>query len=153
MMARRARWCLVLAGLGMSMPGCDAFVEGKNDLAHMETAKVVIDGRVIDVWVARTPLEQQRGLMFVTGEEMGANQGMLFLFPREELRGFWMANTPQALDILFLRTDGTVVHRTTMRAYDRSTYSSIEPARYVLELRAGRCTELGIQVGDQVVLP
>jgi uncharacterized membrane protein (UPF0127 family) len=153
MTARRVGLYLTIVGLSMFVPGCDPFVEGKNDLDHMETAKVAIGDHTIDVWVARSPLEQQRGLMFVTADEMDPDQGMLFVFPREELRGFWMANTPQALDILFLRTDGTVVHQTTMRAFDRSTYSSIEPARYVLELRAGRCAELGVHVGDRVILP
>jgi uncharacterized membrane protein (UPF0127 family) len=153
MMSGRAWLAIVVVHLAVVPTGCERVVGGRNDLASMEKGIVTINGHPFDVRVARTSTELQRGLMYVEREELGPDQGMWFVFDREELRSFWMANTPQALDIAFVRTDGTIVHITTMRAYDRSHYSSIEPARYALEVRAGRLAELGIGVGDKAVGP
>lgn len=142
---------LIVLVFGMS--GCEPLFGGRNDLSSMETAVVTVKGHEFKVWVARTAVELQRGLMHVTADEMGPDQGMLFVFAREEPRSFWMASTPQSLDIAYIRTDGTIVQVTTMRAHDRGTYSSVEPARYALEVRAGRLAELDIRIGDEVVLP
>jgi uncharacterized membrane protein (UPF0127 family) len=146
---------VALAGMlaSLMLPGCEDFLHGKNDLSSMKTDTVSINGHEFAVWLAINPLDQQRGLMYVTEDELGPDQGMLFIFAREQPRSFWMANTPQDLDIAYIRTDGTIVNILTMRAYDRGTYLSVEPARYALEVRAGRFAELGIHIGDRAVLP
>ena len=45
----------------------------------------------LKVEVADTPDKHARGLMF--RNHLGENEGMLFIFPTEETRNFWMKNT------------------------------------------------------------
>ena len=80
-------------------------------------------------------------------------RGMLFVFERELVRGFWMFNTPTPLDIAYARADGTIVTIRTMKPFDTSTYSSVFPAQYALEVKAGTFKELGIFEGDKIILP
>lgn len=106
------------------------------------------------VEVARTVDEQARGLMFRT--DVPADGGMLFApYPADggppKEASFWMENTPSALDILFVRADGTVARIAENAVpYDRTPIASGEPVAAVLELRGGRAGELGIAEGDRV---
>lgn len=145
--------CVALA-LGLS--GC-APTKG-NDLTKMDKAKLTINGHVFDVWIARTEDERERGLMFVTPdqlapEEDGAERGMLFLFETQKPLSFWMKNTVTPLDIAFINSDKSIVATHTMKPLDESTYPSDRPAKYALEVRAQVFKTLGIRVGDAVVIP
>src|SRR5262245_20779394 len=42
------------------------------------------------IWLATTEQQQQEGLMYVPPEDIADDQGMLFVFPDERIRGFWM---------------------------------------------------------------
>ena len=144
--------------------GCDNGVADvqttgrRNNLAEMATARMSIKGHPFEVWLARSNSEITLGLMRVTEEELastadGADRGMLFVFAREQQLGFWMHNTITPLDIAYIRADGTIVKTHTMVPLDTSTYPSVEPAMYALEIRAGRLAELGIFEGDRAILP
>ena len=108
------------------------------------------------VELADTAEEQARGLMFRTN--LSDDFGMLFApypptgAPREA--SFWMKNTPSALDILFIRADGTVarIAENTIPMSEVSVTSG-EPVAAVLEVRGGRTAELGIGEGDRVRWP
>jgi uncharacterized membrane protein (UPF0127 family) len=78
---------------------------------------------------------------------------MLFVFPDERLRGFWMKNTITSLDIAFARMDGTIVAIHTMPPLTLETFPSFEPAMFALEVKAGTFAALGIQEGDKLVIP
>lgn len=109
---------------------------------------------VFKVEVARTPAEQQRGLMYRT--DIPENGGMLFApyppeggGPREA--SFWMKNTPSPLDIIFVRADGTIARIAENTVpFSEAPVPSGEPIAAVLELRGGRSAELGISEGDKV---
>ena len=77
--------------------------------------------------------------------------GMLFIFPFERLQSFWMANTPIALDILFVNSSKEIVyiHRYTRPLSPESVESDI-PSQYVLELPAGFCDTYGIVESDRL---
>jgi uncharacterized protein len=101
------------------------------------------------VEVARSGMEQARGLMFRT--ELGANEGMIF--PMNPPRGvaFWMRNTVIPLDIIFVGVDGRISNIAANAVpYDERALPSIGSAMGVLELRGGRAAELGIVPGDKV---
>jgi uncharacterized membrane protein (UPF0127 family) len=110
--------------------------------------------RQFNVEVARTPAEQERGLMFRTN--IPADGGMLFTpypadggAPREA--SFWMKNTPSALDILFVRPDGTIARiAANAQPFTEDPLKSGEPVGAVLEINAGRAAALGIAPGDKV---
>jgi len=101
------------------------------------------------VELATTPAERSRGLMY--RRSMPADHGMLFDFEREEMVSMWMRNTYISLDMLFIRTDGSIarIAQHTEPLSER-TISSGEPVRFVLELNAGMSTQLGISPDDVV---
>jgi uncharacterized membrane protein (UPF0127 family) len=99
--------------------------------------------------LADTPDERTRGLMF--REQMDDEHGMLFLFPDEQQRAFWMKNTLISLDMIFIRSDHTilgVVHEAT----PKTTVSRQVPgnSQFVLEINGGRAAALGIEAGQEV---
>jgi uncharacterized protein len=76
------------------------------------------------------------GLMDVF--DMPDNKGMLFIFEDEEPRSFWMANTPIALDIIFVNADKEIVRiQQNTRPYSDRNVVSDYPAMYVVETNAG----------------
>ena len=98
--------------------------------------------------VADTPQSLEKGLMFRT--HLPPNTGMLFQFPSEGPRSFWMRNTLISLDMLFLKEDGSIItiHQNTQTQSDQG-YPSTEPAKYGIELPAGTVKTLGIRLGDR----
>ena len=48
---------------------------------------------------------------------------------------------------------GFLARTLTMKALDESTYSSIEPAKYALELRSGELAARSIAAGDHAEIP
>lgn len=109
---------------------------------------------VFSVEVAKTPAQQQQGLMFRTN--IPPDSGMLFApYPADggppRAASFWMHNTPSALDIIFIRPDGTIA-RIAENAipFSDEHVDSGEPVAAVLEINGGRSAELGISPGDKV---
>ena len=101
------------------------------------------------VMVADDAQERATGLMF--RETMDLDEGMLFIFPREGPRAFWMRNTPLSLDIIFIDDDGHVVSlakRTT--PFSLESVPSQGDAQFVLELRAGVSDLIRLKPGDRV---
>jgi uncharacterized membrane protein (UPF0127 family) len=98
--------------------------------------------------VAATPEQQQRGLMF--RRELGPDRGMIFPFDPPQPVGFWMKNTLIPLDMVFIRSDGTIARIATAAPLDETAVESGEPIAAVLEIRGGRSAELGIRAGDRV---
>jgi len=99
--------------------------------------------------LATTPKERAQGLM--KREELAPHDGMLFVFPTEGQHGFWMKNTPLALDMVFVdarQTIVTIVHDTT--PYSTSLIRPRKPVVAVIELDAGRAAREGIAIGDKV---
>ena len=81
---------------------------------------------------------------------LSADDGMLFAYPDEYERGFWMKNTLIPLDIAFFTADGTLlnVNETPIAADPRAgpwpTSPSKGPARFVLEMQLGWFKKKGI---------
>jgi len=103
----------------------------------------------VDVEVARTPAEQERGLMFRSS--LPPDAGMIFVFPDVRDRSFWMKNTLIPLDMIFIAESGAVVgvvenaepHTTTPRGVGALS-------RYVLEVNGGWSAGHGVRAGDRV---
>jgi len=122
------------------------------DLAHGKiTAPEAKSAPVLDVEIADTPATEQRGLMYRT--KLGENQGMIFVWPSETRRTFWMHNTCLPLDMLFLAKDGTIVglleQVPTLNDRPRSVRC---PAAYVLEVNAGWTRRYGLKPGMKLEL-
>ncbi len=116
---------------------------------------VVLKGQRFTVEIVSTPEEQQRGLMF--RDDLDADAGMLFVYSAPQPQQFWMKNTHLPLDILFFddkaRYLGAQLNVPTCRNDPCPTYPGPAPARYVLELNAGRAAALELAPGDVMQLP
>src|SRR3972149_157729 len=69
--------------------------------------QVCFNGQCLEVEVASTPKDRERGLMF--RENLERNKGMLFIFENEGIYGFWIQNTLIPLDIIWINEDKEVV--------------------------------------------
>lgn len=140
-MARPAVLALIAAVLAWPVTGCSA-----------EPA-VTLGGERFLVEVARTPQEYALGLMF--RRKLPADRGMLFPYDEEGWRSFWMKNTLIPLDILFFDGERRLINWHTAqpcRSDPCPGYASSAPARYVLELNAGRAEDLDLEPGDRLEL-
>ncbi len=127
-------------------------------LDSLPTTTVQVHEHTFRVWVVREsdpqrPYAVQEGLMYVPAHEIADDQGMLFVFDREEIRGFWMHNTITPLDIAFARSDGTIVKIWQMPALTLRTFSSVQPAMFALEVKQGTFNQLSIREGDRMEIP
>lgn len=101
-----------------------------------------------DVEVAATPQEQEKGLMF--RKELAANHGMVFPMTPPRTASFWMKDTLIPLDMLFVRTDGSIALIATAQPYDLTPVSAGIPVAAVVEIPGGRAAALGIREGDML---
>ncbi len=129
--------------------------DGEDDVGPtLPRARVLLEDvsggvRVVDAEVAATPDSRSRGLMW--RKELPEGQGMLFIFPDEEVQRFWMRNTLIALDMIFINSAGRVVG-IIENAAPRSLVQRFvsEPGRYVLEVPGGWSRKVGLERGAQV---
>lgn len=106
-------------------------------------------------WVelARDERAWEKGLMERTF--LPSDHGMLFVFPTNRDVSFWMKDTVIPLDILFLDDQKKVVQikQNALPCTDHSgamceNFPSMQPVRYVLELKAGETKARQILVGS-----
>jgi uncharacterized membrane protein (UPF0127 family) len=87
--------------------------------------------------IAHTISLRKLGLMYRT--EMEPTHGMLFVFPDNEVRNFWMKNTHISLDIIYLGSDLSVVSIIEKaEPFTETQLPSGKPAKYALEVLAGQ---------------
>jgi uncharacterized membrane protein (UPF0127 family) len=109
---------------------------------------LTIGSTTVSVEIADDPAEREHGLM--KRETLGADQGMLFVYPDERPRNFWMKDTSLPLSIAYLDAQGRIVRIADMTPFDTSTVPSVRPAMYALEVNQGWFTRHTIQVGASV---
>lgn len=102
----------------------------------------------VQVEVARTREEQQRGLMY--RKELAPDAGMIFVFASEKPHPFWMANTLVPLDMLFIGDDGRVAAIVEREPLGLESSDGGVASRYVLEVNRGWSRSHGVKVGDRV---
>lgn len=110
-------------------------------------AWVVFGADTVLAEVAATAEERSEGLMY--RDEVPDGTGMLFVFPDNQIRSFWMANTYVPLDIAFFDPSFRVVDILQMQPLVTESYVSRAPAMYGLEVRQHWFAEHGIGVGTQ----
>lgn len=114
------------------------------------------DGSRLEVELAQTPEERERGLMFRTS--LGPEEGMLFVFEADSELGFWMKNTFVDLDMAWLDASGkvTALHENVPRSTPGMSDSEVATrggrGLYVLELAAGQAKRRKVAVGSVLSL-
>ncbi|MCK0070983.1 DUF192 domain-containing protein [Kordiimonas laminariae] len=144
--ARRLMACVLLFLAGSVAPA--------NAQEKLTTPLIIerADGSVHEfhVELALSNAQRQQGLM--NREHLEPDAGMLFIFPNEDYRSFWMRNTLIPLDIIFMKKTGEILNiRANAKPLDEGPrYSSEGKAKAVLEIPGGRAEELNIKPGDVV---
>lgn len=103
----------------------------------------------IDIEVADKDSSRIKGLMYRT--KMDENQGMLFIFPKEEIQSFWMKNTYISLDIIYVNNEKEIV-KIYKNTIPRSVNSlpSEKKSQYVVEVNGGYTDRYNIKEGDKI---
>lgn len=108
-------------------------------------AWVIFGADTVVAEVASTADERAEGLMYRDAVPDGT--GMLFVFPDNQVRSFWMANTYVPLDIAYLDPSFRIVDIIAMQPLITEPYPSAAPAMYGLEVRQGWYAEREVGVG------
>lgn len=156
-------WSLLVLGLCGCAKGDDAPSAGRSPA---EVAKVAsgaeakpletffplkVGEKSLRVQVAVLEVEQQRGLM--GRKDLGADDGMVFVYPAPRQLSFWMRNTPTPLDIGFFTADGVLGEVYPMYPYDETPVES-RGADYTLalEVNQGWFAKHGLKPGAKLDL-
>lgn len=114
---------------------------------------IFIDDLSVEVSYADSNEEIKRGLSGV--ESLKDREGKLFYFPREGYYKMWMKDMLIPIDIIWINDELKVVHveeNVRPESYP-ATYTSTQPARFVLEMNAFFSREYGVRTGSQVTIP
>ena len=112
-------------------------------------------GATFRLEIADDPESRRRGYMF--REQVGPDEGMLFVFDGPDRHPIWMKNCKVSLDLIWLDEAGQVVEI----ARERQPCSAVGPcpsafpmrlAHYVLEVAGGTAMREGLRRGDVVTL-
>src|SRR3989344_9087768 len=115
-----------------------------------EIKQVIIGEKTFFVEVARTKMELERGLSLHI--PLLDNQGMLFVFPKEDIHRFWMKDMSFSIDIVWIDSKLKIVGIEKNISPDTypKTFSPETKSRYVLEIPAGQADFLSLKVGQSV---
>src|SRR4029077_10736312 len=105
----------------------------------------------LQVEIANTVDLREVGLM--NRSALGADAGMLFVFPSDTSAAFWMKDTLIPLSIAFVKADGTIVHIEDMQPQTETNHYSTEPYRYAIEANVGWFAAQGISAGNKADIP
>lgn len=141
---------LLLLALAVLAAGC---VSAPQSPATQVIVSTPAGQEIVDAELADEPAEWAKGLMNRTS--LAEGHGMLFVFPDERRRSFWMKDTLIPLDIIFVSGSFEIVDIATLQpcaADPCPAYASKSPARYVLEVNAGFAEANSITIGERIAI-
>jgi len=116
-----------------------------------ESTRVCFKDHCFRATVARTPFETARGLMY---KNIDKNDAMLFVFKTPVNDKFWMKNTLEPLDIIWLDENKQVIFiskNTPICENDPCpSYGTEQKSLYVLEIKGGTADRIGLNIGDKL---
>jgi uncharacterized membrane protein (UPF0127 family) len=118
---------------------------------------LTVGNAVFNVEIANTSTTRARGLS--GRENLGENQGMLFIFDAPGNYGFWMKDMRFPLDFVWILGDKIVGVTENVpppapgaSIFKLQVYYPPDSADKVLELNAGEVKKYGIQAGQTAIL-
>lgn len=123
--------------------------QGRHIGSDIVMHQITLSGHTLNVELAHTPAEQQRGLMY--RRELDEDSGMLFLFTKSEQKTFWNKNTYIPLDVIWLYED-QVVGISQLPAISEGLITVLSPSNtnHVLEVNRGWAERHDIQIGARM---
>jgi uncharacterized membrane protein (UPF0127 family) len=122
-------------------------------LKDLATDEIEVGGKKIKVYLALNDSKRAEGMMHVLDRHINLEQGMIFAFPDEAPRQFWMQNTKIDLDLAYIAANGKIQSIHHMIALNENPVPGKGPAMYVLEMKRGAFKQLGIKEGMTVKIP
>jgi uncharacterized protein len=102
-----------------------------------------------NIEIADDEAKRTQGLMY--RDTMAENEAMLFIFPDEAERSFWMKNTIMPLDIIYANQEKQIITvQKNAVPYSEASIPSNGSAQYVVEVNAGFCDRHAIEPGDHI---
>jgi hypothetical protein len=117
-------------------------------VGQLPTLELSAGIHLIRAEVANTFDSRARGLMF--RKSLGANVGMLFVFPDVSPHCMWMKNTFVPLSVAFMDEQGTIVSIHDMKPHDETSHCAAKPARFALEMNLGWFAQKGVKPGAKI---
>jgi uncharacterized membrane protein (UPF0127 family) len=125
-----------------------AMLAGVAAAAPLPTLKLSAGIHLITAEVANTYQTRALGLMY--RKSLGANEGMLFVFPDVSVHCMWMKNTYVPLSVAFIDEQGTIVSIHDMQPQTETSHCAARPARFALEMNQGWFAQKGIKPGARL---
>ncbi|MEM4275364.1 MAG: DUF192 domain-containing protein [Candidatus Nitrosocaldaceae archaeon] len=128
-----------------------------NNFHYYELGRIRINGVEVITEIADTSEKRRLGLMH--RDYLPEMTGMLFILDREEEVSFWMMNMLIELDMIWIDSNGKIVHITEYAKpckddLNACTYKPDEPVKYVLEVNAGFSKKYNVKENNRVeILP
>jgi len=140
-MIRGMLWSMVLGLAGLPLPA------GAGE--KPDRVPIHLDGARVEAEVAANPAERRQGLS--GRDRLAPDSGMLFVWPGEGRRVFWMKDTTIPLAIAFMDRHGRILNIAAMEPGRRDRfYPSRGHARFALEVNQGWFRAHGVEPGDRV---
>lgn len=113
------------------------------------SVQLITGKKIVEAKVARSEEELERGLSGTS--DLGEDQGMIFVLPKNRKTQFHMKGVSIPLSIAYLDWRGKI---TKIEGMDPKTperiYEAPENTRYALEMNRGWFERAGLKKGDQV---
>lgn len=114
-----------------------------------EYFSIKVGDKTVRMQLAVRPGEMQRGLM--ERRDLGADDGMIFVYDKPQQMSFWMRNTPTALDIGFFNAAGVLEEIYPLHPFDESSVTARSSAlQFALEVKQGWFQQNGVKPGAQL---
>ena len=137
---------LRLAGLAFAAVACLAHADTR--VKPLPTTSIKVGAHSLRVEVAKTDPDRAQGLMY--RKQLGANDGMLFIFDEPGYHSMWMRNTLIPLSVAFVDRDGTILNILDMEPQTETTHQSAGPSIYAIETNKGWFAAKKLKAGDKV---
>jgi uncharacterized membrane protein (UPF0127 family) len=122
--------------------------------AQIQYSSIIIKDKKVRAEIADNEATRMKGLS--GREELGADEGMLFVFEKSDIYPFWMKEMKFAIDIIWIKDKKIVdiVKYAQPPTADGKTitYTPRAEADLVLEMMAGFCTENNVKIGDEIII-
>lgn len=137
--------------------GISALFGGEGSSGEFTTATIeTSEGEFeFNLEVADTNSERRFGLN--ARSEISENEGMVYVFPKEDFWDMWTYDSNFEFDVIWLDEEQIVVDffenlPPCENEDDCLSYFPSREANFAVEVKSGRVQELGVQVGDEFEL-
>ena len=112
---------------------------------------VCFENNCFEVEIASSGEEKKQGLK--NRKSLSPNEGMLFIYPEQDQRSFWMKDVLIPLDIIWIDSSkkAVFIKKNAQPCKENCIFFKPEQkAKYVLELKGGTCEKIGLKQGNKL---